>query len=256
VTLSPASGWPWDFLPIAHRGVPAQAAANSLQGFALAAALGAGMIETDLRLSADGALVLAHDDALALPGGARVSVARTPLARLRRWQPGGEPLSTLDEALSLRYHGAPLTFNLDIKVRGTAGPLLAALRRSARQEGILLTGPAPSTFRAVQAAFPWVQVALTGWAWLRALAALAPAPGAALGRGLVTAARLTRASALTLEHTLATRELVQVCHDAGLRVLVWTVDRLPRMRDMLAIGVDGITTNRVDALMRLAGGRP
>jgi NAD(P)-dependent dehydrogenase (short-subunit alcohol dehydrogenase family) len=61
VTSSPASLWPWDFLPIAHRGWPEQAAENSLQGFALAAALGAGMIETDLRLSVKfvGAVALA-----------------------------------------------------------------------------------------------------------------------------------------------------------------------------------------------------
>jgi glycerophosphoryl diester phosphodiesterase len=234
--------------------VPDQAAANSLQGFALAAALGAGMIETDLRLSADGALVLAHDDDLALPGQARVSVAGTPLARLRQWGQGGEPPATLDEALSLRHHGAALTFNLDIKVRGTAALLMAALRRAGRREGILLTGTAPCTFRAVQAELPWVQAALTGPGWLRAVGALSPAlGGGALGVGLVAAARLMGVGALALEHTVATREAVQACHDAGLQVLVWTVDRPPRMRDMLAIGVDGITTNRVAALMRLAG---
>ncbi|HZS86668.1 MAG TPA: glycerophosphodiester phosphodiesterase family protein [Chloroflexota bacterium] len=258
-TQSPAA-WPWPFLHIAHRGLPEQAAENSLRGFAMAAALGAEMIETDLRLSADGALVLAHDDYLDLPRKTRANVARMPLAQLQQWRPGGEPLATLDEALGLRHHGAPLTFNLDIKVSGVAPALIAALRLARRREGVLLTGDAPSTFAAVRAELPWVQAALTREAGAanapaRSLAALSPwVGGGALGLSLVAAARLHRVSALTLEHTLATRETVRICHDAGLRVLVWTVDHVPLMRTMLAIGVDGITTNRVDTLLRLTGG--
>jgi glycerophosphoryl diester phosphodiesterase len=253
----PPAAWPWAFLHIAHRGLPERAAENSLRGFAMAAALGAEMIETDLRLSADGALVLAHDDLLELPRTVQVSVARMPLAQLQQWQFGGEPLATLDQALALRHHGAPLTFNLDIKVPGIAPALIAALRRTGRHEGILLTGDAPLTFAAVRSELPWVQAALTRSnsafnAPTRTLAALSPrVGGAALGLGLVAAARLCGTSALTLEHTLATRETVQICHDAGLRVLVWTVDHVPLMRTMLSIGVDGITTNRVDMLMRL-----
>ncbi len=246
--------WPWAFLRIAHRGLPEQAAENSLLGFALAAALGADMIETDLRLSADGALVLAHDDCLDLPGRTRISVARTPLAQLRRWGQGGEPPATLDEALGLRHHGAPLTFNLDIKVPGTEEPLIASLWRSARRDGILLTGDAPATFAAVRAELPWVQAALTRAAQRRVLGVLSPAFGVeAAGRRLIAAARRAGVPALTLEHALVTREIVRGCHDAGLRVLVWTVDQIPRMRAMRASGVDGITTNRVDALMRLTG---
>jgi glycerophosphoryl diester phosphodiesterase len=255
----PPSSWPWNFLHIAHRGLPEQAAENSLRGFAMAAALGAEMIETDLRLSADGALVLAHDDEIEIPSRTPVSVARTSLTQLRGLQPGGEPLATLDEAVGLRHHGAPLTFNLDIKVPGIAPALVASLRRSGRQEGVLLTGDAPSTFAAVRTQLPWVQAALTRNnratnAPARALAALSPAgSGAALGLNLVMAARRNGVAALTLEHTLATREAVHACHRAGLHVLVWTVDHVPLMRKMLAIGVDGITTNRVDRLICLSG---
>lgn len=115
--------WPWPFLRVAHRGAPTRAPGNSVRGFALAAALGADMVETDVRLSADGALVLSHDDTAPLPGLGRrpVSIARSPLAALRAPVAGGEPLATLDEALAQRRHGAPLAFNLDLKVVGV-GP--------------------------------------------------------------------------------------------------------------------------------------
>lgn len=257
--VAPPPSWPWPFLHIGHRGLPEHAPENSLRGFSLATSLGAEMVETDLRLSRDGALVLAHDDAIDLSGRSHLRVSRTPMGDLRRLTPGGEPLATLDEALDLRHHGAPLTFNLNVKVAGTAPALLAALRRAGRRSGILLTGHAARTFAAVRTAEPWVQAALTrnnrpANAPGRALAAAHQRGRELLGHALVTTARLAGVNALTLEHTLATRESVAICHRAGLRVLVWTVDHLPTMRHLRDIGVDGITTNRVDVLLALHHG--
>src|SRR5256714_6479798 len=84
VTTSSGADWPWSFLRIAHRGIPGRAPENSLRGFMLAMTLGADMVETDVRASADGALVLAHDDVLAGPRQQAVPIARTTLATLRR----------------------------------------------------------------------------------------------------------------------------------------------------------------------------
>ena len=47
---------------IGHRGVPGQAPENTLSGFELAISQGADLIEIDLHLSADGQLVVIHDD--------------------------------------------------------------------------------------------------------------------------------------------------------------------------------------------------
>jgi len=252
--------WPWPFLRIAHRGVPARARENSLDGFVLAMTLGADMVETDLRLSLDGAIVLAHDDRLVRPGERGrprpvVSIARTPLAALRRL--AGDAVPTLDEALALRHHGAPLVFNLDVKVPRLAGALIRALRRAGRHGGIVLTGNTPRTFASVRSAEPWVQAALTRSARYRNAPARALArsvlipKGTLLGPRLIRAARMAGVTALTLEHTLVTPETVRTCHEAGLHVLVWTVDDPSRMRALRAAGVDGITTNRVDLLVAL-----
>ncbi len=255
--------WPWGFLRIAHRGAPEYAPENSLRGFAIAVALGADMVETDVWASADGALVLSHDDHLDLPHPEfprPVRVTRTPLAALRSLTPGGEPLATFEEALALRHHGAPLTFNVDVKMPGLAAALVRALRATGRREGILLTGHAPHTFAAVRAAEPWVCAALTGavarrGAPTQAVARGGPWPGGVLlGLQLADAARGVGVGAVTIEHALATVESVRVCHRAGLRVLVWTVDDPLRMRVLRVVGVDGITTNRVDALARCRWG--
>ncbi len=252
--------WPWPFLRIAHRGAPARARENSLDGFMLATTLGADMVETDLRLSADGVIVLTHDDRLVRPGERGrprpvVSIARTPLAALRRLT--GDAVPTLDEALALRHHGAPLVFNLDLKAPHLAGALVRTLRRAGRHGGIVLTGNAPRTFASVRSAEPWVQAALTRSVRYRNAPARTStfsvliARGPRLGPRLVRAARAAGVTALTLEHTLVTAETVRACHQASLRVLVWTVDEPARMRALRAAGVDGITTNRIDLLVAL-----
>jgi glycerophosphoryl diester phosphodiesterase len=50
-------------------------------------------------------------------------------------------------------------------------------------------------------------------------------------------------SSIWAYHPAVTRRLVDACHDVGLELIAWTVDDLPRMRTLAAMGVDGICTN-------------
>lgn len=61
----------------------------------------------------------------------------------------------------------------------------------------------------------------------------------------------TDTPALTVDHTLIDPSFVERCHEAGRAVLAWTVDDLPRMRELLSWGVDGITSNRPDLFGRV-----
>lgn len=57
---------------------------------------------------------------------------------------------------------------------------------------------------------------------------------------------------------LVSRVLVDRVHQDGLLVSVWTPDTKRTMRRLLAMGVDSVTTNRIDVLRGLLGpaGRP
>jgi glycerophosphoryl diester phosphodiesterase len=44
-------------------------------------------------------------------------------------------------------------------------------------------------------------------------------------------------------HPVVTQRLVDQCHEQELELIAWTVDDLPRMRTLTALGVDGICTN-------------
>jgi glycerophosphoryl diester phosphodiesterase len=66
------------------------------------------------------------------------------------------------------------------------------------------------------------------------------------------------ATILWQERTLVDQALVGALHDANMEVIVWTVDDPADMERLLALGVDGICTNRPEigrrAVDTLAGG--
>jgi len=228
-------------LVIAHRGASAYRPENTLPAYALAVEQGADMIEIDLHRSADGAVVVTHDEDLAGLGG-RGEVADATLAEIRALDAGGgERVPTLDEVLD--GFGARIPFNLELKharrgaYEGLEAAVLAALDRRGLRSRMLF-----SCF--------WDPVL----ARLRTLA-----PDVRLGLLLsprhpvrpVERARALGAEAIHPEASLVTPELVRQARDAGLRVHVYTVDAEEELERFLALGVDGIFTNVPDRLRRM-----
>src|SRR5947208_876598 len=86
---------------VGHRGAAAYAPDNTVASFLRALEIGVDMIETDVRVSRDGELVLAHDDELG-PKGRRLSVAKSDWAELRELDLGqGERPLILEEAFEI-----------------------------------------------------------------------------------------------------------------------------------------------------------
>ena len=50
-----------------------------------------------------------------------------------------------------------------------------------------------------------------------------------------------------------TRESVKEAQGLGLKVVVWTVNSEPEIRNMIALGVDGIISDYPDLLRKVAG---
>ena len=90
---------------IAHRGASIDAPENTLEAFALAVDQGADMIETDLHMTEDREIVLAHNAEVG-----DTEIGQLPLAEVRRRLPSAP---TLKEALD--SFGAQIPFNLEIK---------------------------------------------------------------------------------------------------------------------------------------------
>ncbi len=210
-------------LRIAHRGYAAIARANSLEAIAGAAALGADMVEVDVRRRRDGVLVLDHDNAQA---------------------PGAPPLA---EALAL-LATAGVGVNLDLKEPGVWRDTAEAVRSANLTGAATATGTCWSSLSALQRYEPGIRAGLTiprrGASLPRALRPLA-AP-ALRGRLAVAAPRLLarhEATLVTVYHRLVDAALVDAVHAAGGEVWCWTVDDPAEAARLERLGVDGICSD-------------
>lgn len=242
---------------LAHRGlVTAEGAAsgvweNSAAAFAAAHAAGAEYIETDCQVTADGDVVLFHDATLE-----RLASDPRPVRQVRTREMqsiladhGG--LLTVAEALA----ALPETrFNIDVKTDAAAEPLGRILADHAHR--VLVTSFADRNRRATVASV------------LRAGAAVRPATSG--GRASIAAVRALSSLRLPSSRALdgidalqiperrgavkvLTPALLRAAHRHGVEVHVWTVNDPDRMAALVALGVDGIVTDRADvAIGRLA----
>ncbi len=85
---------------IAHRGEPVGHRENTLPAFAAAAALGADMVEIDLRRTRDGAIVVLHDQTLERLWGLEASVGDVDLAEVLALGEGDVRIPTLTDVLA------------------------------------------------------------------------------------------------------------------------------------------------------------
>ena len=83
-----SDGQNWTVIITGHRGARAEAPENTLDGFAHAAAIGLESVEFDVRMSADGQLVVMHD---AASTGPPTAPDRWPSSLRRPWPPSTPP---------------------------------------------------------------------------------------------------------------------------------------------------------------------
>jgi len=228
-------------LVIAHRGASAYRPENTFSAYELALEQAADMIEIDLHVCRDGAVVVTHDELLAGLGG-QGEIADVTLAELKTLDAGrGERIPTLDEVLD-RF-GSRIPFNLELK-RGTRAEYkgLEALALDAVQKRGLLCRTLFSSFHdpvleRLRGLCPEARVALL--------------VSRRLPEGALSRAMRLGAEALNPEHSLASPGLIGKAHDAGLDVHVFTVDDEVEQKRLLELQVDGIFTNVPDRLRRL-----
>jgi glycerophosphoryl diester phosphodiesterase len=232
---------------LAHRGLAMHAPENSMSAFAAAVDLGVTHLETDVHATADGEVVVFHDDTLERLTDLTGAVAAVSWPVLRRARlAGGERVPRLADVLEA-WPGVRL--NVDLKASAAVRPFVEVVRRHRALERVCVASFSDRRRRdAVRALAPAGPVAsslgLRGSTAVVTMAA-AGAPTRLLRQALRGAVALQLPDA-TRPRPIITRRLVDAVHRAGAQVHVWTVDDPRRMRQLLALGVDGIVTNRAD----------
>lgn len=241
-------------MPIAHRGSRVLWPENTETSFQGAYDLGYRHFETDVHLTADGALVCFHDPTVDRTTEASGHVEDFTLAELQNLDAGyrhagrdgfeyrdaGVTVPTLEWLLTTFPDTSVV---VDMKSDGLAGPLAALIDDLGVHDRMIV-----GSFRDSR---------LTEFREITD-GRVPVSSGSALSRLWVLASRVGRGaggevSALQLPtHMRGVRvvdeRLVSAAHDAGLQVHVWTVNEPREMTRLLDMGVDGLVTDRPDLL--------
>ncbi|MEP6722398.1 MAG: glycerophosphodiester phosphodiesterase [Variovorax sp.] len=237
---------PWPYPRwIAHRGAGKLAPENTLAAFRLGAAHGYRMFECDVKLSADSVPFLMHDATLQRTTDGAGTGGDKSWSELSQLDAGswhsrafaGEPLASLENAARFCLYNGHL---LNIEIKPTPGVERRTGKVVAQHAQRLWAGAAvPPLLTSFQPA------ALAG--------ARDTAPG--LPRGLLldslradwldTAVELG-CVAIVCNHALWNAATVAQAQAAGLRTLSYTVNDEWAAERLVALGTDGIITDRVD----------
>lgn len=233
---------------LAHRGLALAAPENSLLAFAHAVAQGVQHIETDVHVSADGEAIIAHDPDLSRVAGQPTRVDELTVAQLARVELGeGQHPPTLAEALD----AFPETrFNIDLKAAGAVAPTVAAVRDARAEHRVLLTSFSERRRRAALRLLPGVATSASGARFAAAL--LSASIGAApLVRASLRGLHAVQIPVRALGLDTVSPGRLRAYRRAGVEVHVWTVNDEPEMRRLLALGVDGLVTDRADIALEV-----
>lgn len=251
-------------LVFAHRGGCELGPENTLAAFDLGLAAGADGLELDVHLSADGVPVVHHDATLDRTTAASGPLAARTAAELARIDAGcrfqsrgsypyrnrGVGIPTLRDVLR-RYPDTRMIIEMKVDAREMGEAVAREVRTADAVERVCMAGYGARSAAAARAALPDVarsachaEVRLAvyrGWArW--------PVRDAPYGGYQVP----ERTGILRIVSPLFIRQ----AHGAGLKVQVWTVDDEHDMKRLLEWGVDGLISNRPDAVVRVRNARP
>jgi glycerophosphoryl diester phosphodiesterase len=225
----------------AHRGLSAERPENTLAAFRAAADAGFRALEMDLRLTADGEVVVLHDAGIERTTDGNGRVADMRYDDLRRHPTQAGPVPRLDDVLSALERW-PGLWNLEVKATKATVPALHLAAHHKALGRAQLSSMDPRALEAARDEEPDVP---------RGLIALGPVEEDALDLAEELECRWINA-----DHGFMDKAAVDAMRAAGLRVAAWTVNDPARARELASWGVECIITDTKDVLAALAGQAP
>lgn len=227
-------------LVFAHRGGMALGPENRLSTFDAGMNAGADGLELDVHLSADGVVVVHHDETLERTTSGSGAVSSKTAAEL-----AGLGVPTLPDVLG-RYPGARIIIEMKQDAVALAEAVVRDVHHAGAVDRVCAAGFGSSAVTAVRKLLPalatsahreevrralhrsWVRWPLRSCAWD--------------GYQVPECAGRLR---------IVSRRFIEYAHLAGLKVQVWTVDEESDMRRLLDWGVDALISNRPDLAVRV-----
>lgn len=233
----------------AHRGFSAIAPENTMYAFREAVDIGSDYIELDVQLSADGEVVVIHDSKVDRTTNGKGKVRDMTYTELlgltAAYKYSGHEvyfdakIPLLSEVLE--EVGDDILLNIEVKDTGdaalTAEKTVELVREYGLESTCYITSFSYNILKKVKQLEPKIKTGL-----------IANTAAMAFTRG-------ENIDAISINYLLASPSVVNMAHQNGKRVFVWTVDREEDMKKMIALGVDNIITNRPDKAAKLVYSR-
>ncbi len=213
----------------AHRGASGHAPENTLLAFEKAISLGCAWIELDVRCSADGRVMVVHDEYVDRTTSGSGRISELSFEYLRSLDAGkGERIPTLREVLEIA--GRRIGLNIEIKVREAIDPTITLIREYAANGVIALNQVLFSSFDLPALALirdrdPEIPLGACFFGVPQRLAADAEDLGC---RSVHAASDFTNL------------HFIEDTHRRGLQYFVYTVNNAQQLKHIAAMGVDGV----------------
>jgi glycerophosphoryl diester phosphodiesterase len=243
---------------IGHRGAAGKAPENTLPSFQRALADGAALVELDVRASADGEIVIIHDETVDRTTDGRGGVNDSRLAALKRLDAGYR--FTQDAGATYPYRGQRIEIptlaeffaalpeaRAIVEIKQSSPSMVKrvveTVLRAGKERDVLLATEDDGIMAEIRAelgagdppiatGFCYGEVAaFVGWLEKGAAETFRP-PGQAMQLPCEFQGR-----------TLVSPGTVQAAHALGVEMFVWTINDLDEMARLLSLGADGIITD-------------
>ncbi|WP_127588025.1 glycerophosphodiester phosphodiesterase [Paenibacillus koleovorans] len=236
------------FLIIAHRGAMGEAPENTLAAFRLGLEQGANAFELDIHMSADGEIIVCHDETVNRTTDGKGTIRSMTVAQLQKLDAGrwyherfaGERLPLLEEVFDL----VPTDFVINVEIKDCADHqleprLLELLKRTGRMESVVISSFDHKSLYNLKKLEPAIKVGLL------------------YNSNLVSHLRGASAAQMPV-YSLHPHfkhidpEDIQELIQNGYQVYPWTVNSESDLRSVMHTGASGIITNFPARLKQLA----
>lgn len=231
---------------IAHRGGGTEAPENSLQAFELMRQRGFFYLETDAQITKDGVVVLFHDEILDRTTNGTGKVSAHTWEEVARLSDGSgvHPLK-----LSTVLSDYPeFVLNIDAKTDEVVVPLAQELQANQALNRVCLASFSEKRLVRLRKLLPGVATSLGQSSIVRlVIASRLPKNLAEIVlRNVPRVADGVQAVQVPVSQwgiPVVTKRFIDLAHNLGFAVHVWTVNEESQMRKLLAMGVDALITD-------------
>ena len=226
---------------VGHKGADTIVPGNTVASFEAAVAAGVDTIEFDVVWVADAHLPLAERAPLVVAHDWADYASRPPLPLTAALDAFLEPpLDRVEIDLDLKLPGREEEMVAALRERGLIDRAMIStmemhsLKRVLELEPNLRRGWTYPQTRQDWTSKPWAKPAV--WAGLKGMRLQVPG---------LAAEKLPQFGvyAMWVYHPLVSAKLARICKLSGVKLIAWTVDDDKRMRELVAMGVDGLVSN-------------